>query len=141
MPTSQAQTPYITPYIIHQHFGYGDPSVNNYRYSYFSSATRSAFPHSGGVAHPITTQYHHGFARDTLIGIITNLILLKPNVSPSPIRARRSRAHDPTFDKLGNVWGGRDIAYINTTVGKVKGFMVAVRLIRASSSPVIPVVS
>ena len=32
-----------------------------------------------------------------------------------------------TVDKLGNVWGGRDIAYVNTTVGSMKEAIVAVR--------------
>ena len=43
-----------------------------------------------------------------------------------------------TVEKLGNVWGGRDIAYVNTTVGKMKESLIAVRPILASGSPVIP---
>jgi phosphoenolpyruvate carboxykinase (ATP) len=41
MPTPHAQTPYITPYIIHQHSSYEDPSVNNFLgqdLEYFSHA-------------------------------------------------------------------------------------------------------
>jgi bleomycin hydrolase len=50
-----------------------------------------------------------------------------------------SLIHDPrneygklyTVDKLGNVWGGRDIAYVNTTAGRMKEAVVAVRVIPA----------
>jgi bleomycin hydrolase len=30
-----------------------------------------------------------------------------------------------TVDKLGNVWGGRDVAYVNTTIGRMKEAVVA----------------
>jgi len=38
-----------------------------------------------------------------------------------------------TIEKLGNVWGGRDIAYVNTTVGRMKEAVVAVRPMFAST--------
>ncbi len=38
-----------------------------------------------------------------------------------------------TVEKLGNVWGGRDIAYVNTTVEKMKESVVAVRPMLASA--------
>ena len=78
MPTSHAQTPYITPYIIHQHSGYEDPSVNNCTYSCFSSTPRPAFPPPACVAHPIPARYGRRFARYTLTRITTILILPKP---------------------------------------------------------------
>ena len=43
-----------------------------------------------------------------------------------------------TVAKLGNVWGGRDIAYVNTTVGRMKEAVVAVRPLLASGPPAIP---
>jgi len=45
-----------------------------------------------------------------------------------------------TVEKLGNVWGGRDIAYVNTTVERMKAVVVAVCLVLASA-PAIPVCS
>ena len=42
-----------------------------------------------------------------------------------------------TVEKLGNVWGGRDIAYVNTTLGTMKESVVAVRPLLASGSPMI----
>ena len=35
-----------------------------------------------------------------------------------------------TVDKLGNVWGGRDISYVNTTAERMKDAVVAVRVPR-----------
>jgi len=40
-----------------------------------------------------------------------------------------------TVEKLGNVWGGRDVAYVNTTVGRMKEAVVAVCPILASAPP------
>jgi bleomycin hydrolase len=53
-----------------------------------------------------------------------------------PPAASVSLIHDPrnevgrlyTVDRLGNVWGGRGVAYINTTTARMKEAIVAVRL-------------
>jgi len=41
-----------------------------------------------------------------------------------------------TVEKLGNVWGGRDVAYVNTTVERMKEAVVAVCPMFVPASPV-----
>ena len=40
-----------------------------------------------------------------------------------------------TVEKLGNVWGGRDIAYVNTTAERMKEAVVAVRPVPGFAPP------
>jgi len=40
-----------------------------------------------------------------------------------------------TVEKLGNVWGGRDVVYVNTTVERMKETVVAVCLMLAPALP------
>jgi hypothetical protein len=86
MPTSHAQTPYITPYIIHQHSGYEDPSVNNCEFTHSSYARPLSLPR---VAYAIRAQYRPDL-RDTPLHVLLQIqYSQKPPCLPLPIRARR----------------------------------------------------